>query len=122
MIKYYLVAASNGISQSVLDINTYFTACVDYSKMIKCIDYLDINNIKTLILLISKYISSCNPDDVKKCYICYNKYKIIKLSCNHEICINCAINPKVNSCPFCRGKLNIHNNYTPKVDFMDQLK
>lgn len=49
------------------------------------------------------------PVELEECYICMENYSNLKLKCSHTICTDCSLKiEKTDSCPFCRGSLNLH--------------
>lgn len=46
-----------------------------------------------------------------ECYICYSKYNILKLVCNHDICLSCVLNnyskEVMKTCGICRKSFEI---------------
>ena len=41
----------------------------------------------------------------EECFICCEKNVDIELSCNHQLCLNCA--SKIDICPFCRREIQL---------------
>ena len=56
----------------------------------------------------------------KKFPICYEKTKLIKISCNHKISITKCINDyDIQNCPFCRKKLKLRKK--SQIYFINKL-
>ena len=111
MKKYYSMAIKDGSKEAIVQSNVYLLDNRDIDYLFKCYDYLSVTNRQRVANLLSLYTEI--HDSLKKhalldtditkqeeCNICNETKYMVKLDCDHIICVDCF--NKISVCPFCR--------------------